>query len=63
MTPEELYEEMEASLIPYRDIIHDLELFKLTTQQVSNVLLLIYQYRFVNAVDNTPAPITTNGGW
>ena len=50
MTSEELYDEMQASLKPYSKIIHDLEGFKLNNEQIGNVLLLIYQYRFNNAV-------------
>ena len=49
-TAEEVFEELEKALKPYSDIISDLELFKLNDQQISSVLMLIYSYRFGNAL-------------
>jgi hypothetical protein len=50
-TAEEVFDDLEVTLRPYCDIIRDLELFKLSDHQISNVLMLIQTYRFNNALN------------
>lgn len=49
---EQLFDEMETHMAQYSQFIKELRGYRLTEDQINKVLLLVYQYRFVNAVDS-----------
>lgn len=51
-TIELLLDEYDQVMATYKPLINELKMFNLSEQQISNVLLLVYNYRFQNAIDN-----------